>query len=314
VVSFLLLACASDLPPPPTGSADPAAVQDDLPGAYVHQGDEPQPVLTMADIGDGIEHALDEMLVLDQRDLHDVYNDLRNTSQDADCPAYLDYDTSEYWYDTCTTADGAYFAGYSSTYRYQDYTDPDNNYYYDELAYLSADFVIESPGGESLEGTGYSHTYEGQYPDSENRFNYARAWGRFHWEGPGSDGTWLSSGRSFDFALSAYSYPTYPGVYVNHYGGVSGMDGPVNAYVADGFMLYSETLGSLCEIEPSGTISVRDEDGNWYDVEFHGPSYWGGWAFEPECDGCGDVWFRGTYLGQACSDFSALVDWHGRPW
>lgn len=313
VLSFCLLACGADaLPPPATGDGG-TVDEDPLPGAYVHPEDEPEPLLTLEEIGQGIEDALDEMLALDPRELHDVYNGLLD-AQDGDCPEYLDYDTSEYWYDTCSTAEGASFAGYGNTYRYQDYLDPENDYFYDDLAYMSADFAIETPSGESLEGTGYSHYYEVAYPDSENRSYYSRAWGRFHWEGPGSDGSWLSSGRSFDYYLSATYYPTYPGHYVTHYGGVSGMDGPVNAYVADSLMIYTESLGSLCEIEPSSVISVRDEDGNWYEVEFQGPDYWGGWAFEPECDGCGDVWFRGQYLGQACADFSALTDWTTRPW
>ena len=311
MLSLLLFACSSDAPPPPPLDGRSEDEQD-LPGAYVHLEDEPEPLLTLEEIGEGIENALEEMLALDPRELHDVYVDIRD-SQDGDCPAYLDYDT-EYWYDTCSTSEGASFAGYANTYRYQDYVNPDNDYFYEDLAYLSADFAIETASGESLEGTGYSYYYEGQYPNSSNRFYYSSSWGRFHWEGPGADGSWLSSGRSFDYYLSATYYPDYPGHYISHGGGVSGMEGPVNAYVADAFILYTETMGSLCELEPSSMISVRDEEGSWYEVEFQGPGYWGGWAFEPECDGCGDVWFRGRYLGQACADFSALTAWADRPW
>jgi hypothetical protein len=312
VHTLLFLACAVDSPPPPISGDSEVQDTEPLPGAYVNDADEPEPVLSLQEIGTGIENALREMLELDPVVFHDVYRELRSW-EDENCPVYLDYDTSDYWYDTCVTDEGASFVGSASTYRYDPYVD-ENGYTWEQHGYISADFSIETPDGEVLEGTGYSHFYEGIYPDSNYHFHYTRAWGRFRWNGPGSSDTWLSSGRSFDFYLHATSYPTYPGIYLSHYGGVAGMDGPVNAYVAESFILYSEGLGSACEVEPSGTISVRDEDGNWYDVDFDGPAYWGGWAFAPECDGCGSVWFRGQYIGETCVDFSPMLSWGDRPW
>ena len=62
MLSFLLLACSADAPPPPP--LDGASDEEDLPGAYVHTEEEPEPLLTLEEIGEGIENALDEMLAL----------------------------------------------------------------------------------------------------------------------------------------------------------------------------------------------------------------------------------------------------------
>ena len=90
--------------------------------------------------------------------------------------------------------------------------------------------------------------------------------------------------------------------------------GTANSIWFDGVWIATEGQGSDCPIEPSGTISIRDDAGDWYDVEFQGPGYSGAASFPPECDGCGDVWYQGENLGQACVDFSAMTDWEGSPW
>ena len=52
---------------------------------------------------------------------------------------------------------------------------------------------------------------------------------------------------------------------------------------------------------------MRGEDGSWYDVLFDGPN-----DLQPEtppdlCDGCGQVYYQGDAMGEACADFSALL-------
>ena len=79
-------------------------------------------------------------------------------------------------------------------------------------------------------------------------------------------------------------------------------------------MIYSNELGSECDLEPYGTISVRDNDGNWVDVVFDGPAYWGAWAFQPHCDGCGMAYFRGEEVGPTCIDFSSWLEWENLSW
>ena len=61
-------------------------------------------------------------------------------------------------------------------------------------------------------------------------------------------------------------------------------------------------------------MSIRDADGEWYQAIFDGPAFQGAEVFPPDCDGCGEVWFRGQRLGEVCPDFSAFTDWQDQPW
>jgi hypothetical protein len=49
-------------------------------------------------------------------------------------------------------------------------------------------------------------------------------------------------------------------------------------------------------------------------VSFDGPGEFGQPYDGAGCDGCGEVWFRGEPAGQACVDFSGLLDWTEAPW
>ena len=59
---------------------------------------------------------------------------------------------------------------------------------------------------------------------------------------------------------------------------------------------------------------MRDSEGEWYDVNFQGPPYQGARVLPNDCDGCGQVYYRGELLGEVCPDFSILTDWEDRPW
>jgi hypothetical protein len=61
-------------------------------------------------------------------------------------------------------------------------------------------------------------------------------------------------------------------------------------------------------------VSLRDSDGNWYDVVFDGPILYDDVIDPAVCDGCGEAWYRGEPMGTVCADFNALVDWEVSPW
>ena len=61
-----------------------------------------------------------------------------------------------------------------------------------------------------------------------------------------------------------------------------------------------------------GSVSLRDLNGGWHDVDFGG-------EFDPAttCDACGELSFDGEPLGEACSDEVALgqlLNWETTPW
>ncbi|MDP6935323.1 MAG: hypothetical protein QGG40_20555 [Myxococcota bacterium] len=297
--------------------AEVAEVTDtgaDDPSAYIYEVEEVVPILALDEVEQGITDALVSVFTLDPLFLHQAYDEMVALSDD-DCPYYYDYYYEDYdryyWYDACTTDEGDAFSGYAIHSDWSGYEA--DGYTYDEYRYLSAQAKITHADGRVIEAAGYSSYYERTYPDYATAA-YHYIVGDFRFDGPSAEGTWLAKDWSAYLYFYGAYYPGYPGNYVTTYGSLSGLDGLVNAIELDDVVLYQEALGSPCGIEPSGTISVRDDDGAWYDVDFQGPAYWGAPAFPPECDGCGEVYYRGTYQGEVCPEFSPLVDWQERPW
>jgi hypothetical protein len=94
-------------------------------------------------------------------------------------------------------------------------------------------------------------------------------------------------------------------------GGVSNLGGSVDTVSFDDLSLNGYWT---CNLEPSGSISIRDDAGYWYDVFFDVDNETGA-APEGLCDGCGDVWYRGVRVTQACADFSPWFAWkRGGAW
>ena len=238
---------------------------------------------------------------------------------DDDCPYVYDYYYESYgrtyWYDSCTSDDGTSYAGYGIHGRTQDYVDDTTTYEYSDNAYFAGSAKVVAPNGDTLEAAGASSTYAFYYPAYDRYYSYASIWGTFRWDGLGADASWLGQDLAVDLYTYAIDYDGYDvGVYTYLDGSLSGFAGAVNAVWFDGVLLQSEDVGSDCGIEPGGLISVRDDAGDWYDVVFDGPSYSGGFAFGPDCDGCGEAWFRGEAMGTVCPDFSSMFAWDTRPW
>jgi len=71
---------------------------------------------------------------------------------------------------------------------------------------------------------------------------------------------------------------------------------------------------SVCVDEPTGWLSLRDDDAYWYDLVFQ-PRYLEdatGEVYENypygECEGCGTLYIRGVEQGTVCMDLSGLFD------
>lgn len=315
-MSLLLLACTGIEEPGFVEVQDSAAPVAEDPVEYTYVDDEEDqgdPLLSLAELEQGVADGLGVHMLLDPRPFHQVYEGIR-AHGDAGCPYYYDYyyETygQHYWYDTCTTDDGTRFSGNGRSYSYSDYVSGD--YTYDFLHYFYGSAKLTTPQGDTLTASGYSHAYQGLHTNGYT-YTYQNMSGDYRWDGPEADGTWLSSDLSLDIYMSISEHPT-AGKYVSLSSSLSGAQGPVNAMVMDGVVLYDEGRGSACPIEPSGTISLRDADGDWYDLDFHGPRAGATTVFPPDCDGCGEVWWRGQYLGDVCPDFALIMGWEEVPW
>ncbi|MCP4809316.1 MAG: hypothetical protein GY884_28605 [Proteobacteria bacterium] len=319
---LLLLACSPEYDPRGVEPEDDpvlvdTALPEDEPDPYVYDElpDETEPLLTTTDLEDGIAQSIDVIFSLDPRPMHAIYEDTLDDIE-SDCPYfYDDYYTLygyHYWYDTCSTGGGASFSGNGRHYSYDRYVDGYYDYAYRNYFYGSA--KIQTEDGHTFTGAGYSYNYDYTNTSNGYRYFYSNMYGDFRWDGPEADGTWLAE----DISMVSYLYANVSpeaGVYVSLESSLSGMSGPVNAAVFDGVLMYDEVRGSPCPTEPGGTISLRDAAGDWYDVEFHGPTAGSSTAFPPDCDGCGTAYWKGEYIGEVCPDFGGMMDWGtSEPW
>lgn len=234
------------------------------------------------------------------------------TTTDGACPTfYADYQTTygfDYWYDDCVADSGASFRGSVLV----DRSDPS----YAGYLYTEADAEGLAPDGRAFAAHGRSILYEWSTTGESGTSSYAYhvISGAFAWP----DGGWLEAGPSVD--LSVWNVWTARadggrGAEVAWDGGVAGLDGAGSAVLFDGVRILDGALGSECDAEPSGTVSVRDPaSGAWYAVGFDGPPSGSTLAYVPACDGCGDVVYDGAAVGRACPDFAPMLAWEERPW
>jgi len=296
---------------------DTGEVGEEDPGEYIYEEDD-QPggddLLSLGEIEQGLFDVFDALTWMDPGLFHDTFDSLQALG-DGTCPAYtytLDEDGVDYWYDYCTATTGTAFYGYFYGYFYTPYTD--GFYVYDDLSYFQGDARMVDADGNTMEASGYAYYQDYVYTYSGTRSTYGYLYGDFRWDGPGSEGTWLASELSMGLDVSS-SYVIATGSRnVSFSGSFSGIDGVVDSAYLDDFILFDAAAGSDCEIEPAGTVSVRDDSGNWYDVEFQGSPYWGASVFPLDCDGCGQVYQRGDHLGDVCPDITPLQTWVNSPW
>ncbi len=311
MVIFLLLACGEG-----------EVVVDDTdpqPSPYIYDdGEEAEPSLSEADISGAIDEIIGELMLLNAAPILDSYV-AATGGQQEDCPDMFESDGSVYWYDYCYADDGSYFAGYGFYYEYEDY-ETDESYIYNG-SQLFTESEVTNAEGHVFSGGGSASDLRADYvgiESVEHTVFYSVIGGGFSFDGPEADESWMSEGLSPALTTYGYWIPEvngYTGNLLYVTGGVSGLVGTANAVALEDFSMFPVSLGSSCETEPHGTISVRSTDGLWYDVVFDGPEAWSGDVVDAaDCDGCGTIYFRGEAMGEACSTFDGLLDWGEQPW
>ncbi len=297
-----------------TGGADDTSADTGAPSEYVYDEDEDLGnLLSVADVERALRagvttvlHDMDPFLVLEAFDV-------ARSAEDAYCPYhYEDYEELygyDYWYGGCSTADGTSFAGTIYGINYAPFWS--SYYYYPAYGWWYGTATVDRADGQSMDFSGSWSMYRYEYGTSA--YVAVSAYGDSRWQGAQYGGTWLAEESSLSYAVSGGSAPNV-GAYISVDGGVSGLTGTANSVWFDSVFMASAGQGSSCPDEPSGTISIRDAAGDWYDVVFHGPAYAGASSFPATCDGCGEVWYEGRELGEACVDLSSLTTWTGSPW
>ena len=302
-----LLACRG-------GVIDQEPEETDLPSEYILEEEEPPtPNYSVAELAAAAQEALDAILTLNAYPVMDSYS-AAMVGQDDSCPNYYATEGGVYWYDQCTASTGTQFYGYGFEIIYDDETL--EGYTYNGHGVFGAATVKESDGDLfQAAGTAYWIEYDSdETQETEHTIFQSIVQGTFSWTGEEANETWMLDGLSPDLYLYAYIIPESDSHYMYVDGGVSGLGQSVDAVVFDEMQIYDETLGSNCSIEPSGSISIRGDDGHWYDVLFDGPSSEQPITSPEDCDGCGAAYFRGEPMGEACLTFDTLLDWESKPW
>ncbi len=289
---------------------------------YVHESDTPAVKLSLEEIEMAVEDAILLVRWIDPAKLHDAYDNSESYG-DESCPSYDEEYFEErgqyHWRDACTVGAGGSFSGYAYSYYYGDYITDNGAYDYDGHAYLRGSARVIDGRGNTLIAAGSSSYWERtHYQHGDRTFSLSMS-GNFRSDDPAHYGTWLAEDLNVSLSYSGTQYAHRAdriggGFYASWNASVSGIVGEINSVQLNDIFMYSEDEGSMCELEPSGSISIRDSEGNWYQTEFDGPKYQGAAAFPPDCDSCGRVFWRGELLGEICPDFGLLVDWEERPW
>lgn len=307
---LLLFALGCHSPGSPEGAPDtgPAPISD--PSAYSYEPPEVTlELLTAEQVRAALAPLLADPRLLNSGPVLAAYDRVMAESDDG-CPSYYESDGDVFWYDYCTSSDGATYDGYSFYTFYDGESDGQTTWTGGELTGLatvhSADGYTFDAGGTALLASGVG--VDGDY---DYTLHYSYVLGTFTWDGPEADGTWMQQGADPDLLLYGVDYPGLDGRYLMVEGGISALDGDLSAVVFDELIAANAGAGIDCPMEPLGAISVRDAQGNWYALRFDGE---GNGPRSHACDGCADLMFQDQDLGPICVDVSTWLDWEEAPW
>jgi hypothetical protein len=297
------------------GAPDTAAdTGDDDPSEYTYDDDGFEPTLDASAVEAAVGDAIAQVFAIDPNTIFDSFERVVN-SGDSACPYYYDdyYELYgyDYWYGGCTASNDIVFDGWIYGYDYGDSLDY-GSYKYHRYGWWYGDFAAADARDGDYDLSGYLYFADYEYTYGLRYFSTSITGAARSTMGLEAD-SWMVQDLSLALVLSGGYYPSY-GSYVDLSGGVSGFEGDVQSVSFDGVHMADEGWGSDCPVEPSGSIGVRDGEGEWYEVFFDGPAYSGAMVFPPDCDGCGEVWWRGESLGTACPDLTGLTSWEGTPW
>lgn len=315
--SLALVACrtAGD------GSDEATLPQAEDPGGpseweYTPDGDEPEATFDAAAVELAVDEALTGMLTVGAAPVLDAYTMLMEQA-DSDCPSWYENEGNVFWYSRCTTDAGTFYDGYGFVFVYEDAEVFGEGQGHWDLTQVSGAATIRDADGHTFHLGGAA--YDGVAVNQWGGTSWATTvLGGFQWDAPDAAGTWLGDDVSPGLQMYAIDIPPeagagFDGRFIQAVGTVGGVGTETTGAQVE-LIQMSTQLGFPCDIEPYGTVSVRDADGTWWDVTFDVVIEDDDYALAGECDGCGAVTLHGEYVGDACVDTSFLLDWTEQPW
>lgn len=284
VALALLAACGS--PPAGQPDADNGVAIDDRSGPTDDQGaalpevERPteQAEWAVADLEAAVSVALAEG-VPDPWTLQDEYLQVLSNG-DPGCPGHDTYIDDTHLYG-CTAGTGWFYSGVSEWHQEEG---EEEGVYWEGIEALG-DFLFRSPAGGELEVGGHAlWRYWRDDSFSVIRITTEHS-GSWKWEE--HDG-WLSQVVSGLYTMDLHR---------DDNGSLQAIfDGAMQVWGVD-FAFDALTLSEACDWAPSGAVSVRDPSGAWHRVDYG-----------DTCSPCGQASFRDAPTGEACLDFSGVVD------
>jgi len=245
-----------------------------------------------------------------------IYSDSLAGADDS-CPGWYEFEGNTYWFGACTSELGTTYDGYGL---YYDYVDED---LYGDGGVWNVDYLYGvaniTTATTAFHLGGYVYYGSGVYQDYTQWQSILA--GSFAWDGGATD-SWMDDSAAPNLATYYVKYPSYDLSYTVVSGSIGGLEGGITALDFDDLTLVRhETLtgsGSYwpCAGEPMGRIHLRTSE-RWIEVAFEDIVYdEASQAYDlvGTCDGCGQAWDGGDYLGEVCVDAAQLLDWQEQPW
>lgn len=280
-----------------TVALDPAFDDDPSEYAYTPEDGTVEPISLDA-LAAGLDDALRVTLGFTADPVMSAYDGLM-AQADSGCPAYYSYDGNSFWYDSCTSDEGATYDGYGFYYAYEDYYD--GTYTWNGATFTGL-ARIEDADGHVFEAGGSAGTIVADYEGWQ--VVYTTVYGGFSWDGDEATDTWLETDGDPDLYMYGARHTETGGWYAYVEGGASGVSDTLSAVTLNGVLFGDAAGGVTCEIEPIGDLSARDLNGTWYEIDFDAVQS----RDNAACDGCGEVTVEGQVLGEVCVDLSNLEE------
>jgi hypothetical protein len=272
---LLLLACAA---PDDHGAA---ALGDIATWSWSDPGDATAAALDDATLSAELDAAVSAVPRFDPLEVMNAFGGMLGWG-DIACPALdPDWIGQSYFDVDCTAASGAAFQGWALWNWWHGTRDAAGNPCSDQVFYYG--FVrAEDPDGAGFEAYGSLQYMSCTEADGTTTWS-ASIEGDFYSEAA-DDRSFLSTRQPLSLFWTARDGPG--GHELTLDGALSGRTGAVESVRFDAL--------TLTDGEPAGRVTLWDQRGAAYDVDFDGDG-----------DGC---------AGAVCVDWSPLVDWVGRPW
>ncbi|MCA9492480.1 MAG: hypothetical protein KC621_21250 [Myxococcales bacterium] len=324
LLSAVLLACdgSTDTPTDVTTPTDSTETGVETTGDTGDTGGTttipPDPPDMMA-LTRSLQASIDVLPRLGMRPCYEAWRQA-SVDQEVICPQYSTVGTTLAWETACTTAGGTSYSGLLTTsFEQSDYI---STYVWEDVVQAHASEVMPSyPTNRDFEGTvfegiGMDGTVTVFWPGETDNYlfggqgqsttftrdgltvRYHKVEGLCRSKLPvGGGGTWVDDELDPWLTMDQMSRmgSTDRRTHVN--GSLYGLPSPYDTVSYEDLVYRPTSLGGACDLEPSGVIELRENDGHYWRITFDGTA----------CDGCGDLTSEGFPFGEACATFTPMA-------